>query len=271
MRYSPEIIAALDALPMHPVFLCDLNAGVIAVAQRFDARDSIDRYTSAESNETYGFPCAQSSAAIRRMLDAAAEKLGVLVDFSPLYAVLERPCAGFRGFARGPHDGLEALVDLALSSGHVVIDRTPQDDCAIEQLVAAIHLALFGTLPLNVAGQYRGCPLCAEGARNGRSILGETLAGANVSGALRPGFQYPGPHARAGAILDGRESIFLPPEMAALRLGIAAKPLIAGITERQRAALERFHPQMVRDAIALGLMPATDGVDVAASAAGGLA
>jgi hypothetical protein len=91
MRYSPEAVQALEMLPTHPVFQCDLNAGVIAIALRFDARDSADRHTSRETQKTYGFPCAQSANAIRRTLVAAARKLGALVDFSPIIAVLEPP------------------------------------------------------------------------------------------------------------------------------------------------------------------------------------
>jgi hypothetical protein len=47
-----------------------------------------------------------------------------------------------------------------------------------------MHLALFETLPLTVAGKMRDCILCADGYRNGQSLLGQRIAGANISGAL---------------------------------------------------------------------------------------
>jgi hypothetical protein len=264
MRYSAEAVQALEALPTHPVFQCDLNAGVIAIALRFDARDSADRHTSRETQKTYGFPCAQSANAIRRTLVAAARKLGALVDFGPIIAVLSRPCDGYQGDDRGLHDGLEALADLALHSGHVIVGQSPHDDAAIEQLLSAMHLALFETLPLTVAGKMRDCILCADGYRNGQSLLGQRIAGANISGALRPGFVYPGTFARAGGILDGRLSVFLTPEVAALRLAIAAMPFIADIDASTRAHLERFHPEMVQDALRLGILKAREAIDICA-------
>jgi hypothetical protein len=258
MKRSPEALAALDSLPNHPVFLCDLNAGVIAIALRFHARDSIDRYTSAESNKTYGFPCAQSSAAIRRTLEVAAEKLGALVDFSPILAILERPCAGHVGFDRGLHDGLEALADLALHPGHVVLDRHGwADDVPIEQLLGAIHLALFGSLPLIQHRRASGCPDCDKSLALGASrILAETLAGANISGSLRPGLRAPGLLVHAAAVLEGRESVFISPEKAALRLAVAAKRIVDTIDPAERAHLERFYPELVREAVDSASYPA---------------
>lgn len=270
MRYTPEIVAALDALPPHPVFLCDLNAGVTALALRFDARDQSDR--SFGSSE-HGYPGNHNSVKMTALLNEAATQLGPLVDVTPLTAMFARDSGGpvHPGATDYLHDGLECLVALGCDPRHVVIDMNEADNLAIAQFLGAVHLALFGRLPIALDGKVVGCHDCARYRTcDGRPWSGEILAFAHTRTELSPNYRIPSRIERDAHCVEGGNPFFGVIGKAALRLAIRANEAVRALTPREIDAATHYSPELVAKARALGILRDTTSADVAATAMGGL-
>ncbi len=178
--------AALAALPAHPVFGTDLDEGIVAVAVRFDARH--------QTNAGSPFPTPENCYILLLLLELAqSTPLGALVDFSPLMVLL---CEGRRGFERtrrGLHESLDCLAQLAMDPGHVITPDDPHADLAIQRLLAALHMAIFESMPLSVrAGDILGCKACANMRyQSGPSWIARVVGEAHAAGRLAPGYRLP--------------------------------------------------------------------------------
>ncbi len=253
--------AVLAALPAHPVFCTDLDDGIVAAALRLDARDQNDG----------GFPSPDTCFLMLALLETAqATPLGALVDFSPLTILLSARSQGYDRRERDPHDALDCLAQLTMSRGHDITPDDPRADLAIERLLAALHLALFGTLPLSVRGRAPlGCGTCAEDRScSGPSWIARVVGDAHLAGRLSPAYRPATPLERAASAAEYAGPFSTVREEGVLRLAVRAMELVAALTPQDVARVERWHPVLVERARALGvlappLLPAPPALEVA--------
>jgi len=256
-------LVAIAQLPSHPVFLTDLNAGVVALAIRFDVRDA---HTRDGSTSDYSFPGFDNALQISNVLNLVAARLGPLVDVTPLLAVLARCTDGPRHPKRDAHRQLETLTALGCDPGHVIIEHTDEDDLAIERFLAAAHLALFRTLPTQVDDKILGCVECAA-YRNedgtpyvggGRPWTGSVIGSANTRGHLAPGFRLPTKLEEDARWAQSR-CIFLGVQARhALELALIAPTIIGQIEQRELAYIEANDPGLWARARTFGLVQDTE-------------
>lgn len=254
-NFTDSQLTTIATLPPHPVLLCDLNAGVIALAHRFDARDQSDR--NGRSDE-HGFPGNHNSVKMTALLDAAAKRLGSLVDVTPLTALFARESGGpvHPGATDCLHDGLECLAALGCDPRHVVIDMTEDDNLAIARFLAAVHVALFALVPMAVDGKVVGCFDCARYRTcDGRPWSGEVIAFANTRGELSPDHRIPTRSERDARVIEGGNPFFGVVGKAALRLAIRANEAVAALSPSEIDAAGRYSPELVAKARALGMLP----------------
>jgi hypothetical protein len=260
--FTDAQLAAIAQLPSHPVFLTDLSAGVVALAIRFDVRDTDTRRD--ESN--YSFPGFDNAQQISNVLNLVAGRLGALVDVTPLLAVLARCTDGPRHPERDAHHQLETLAALGCDPGHVIIETTDADNLAIERFLGAAHLALFGMLPTQVGEKIVGCEDCAtyhnaDGSPyrgGGRPWTGSVIGEANTDGHLAPGYRIPSA-LEADARWAQRKCIFVGVRARhALELALIAPTLVAELEPRDLAYIEANDPALWARARAFGLVHDTE-------------
>ena len=238
--------AAMATLPAHPAFCTDLDAGVIATAVRFCARDQSDG----------GFPSPDSSLLMLAMLEAAqVTPLGALVDLSPLTALLRARSFEYGGHERDLHDALDCLAQLAMNPWHDITPADPHAELAIEWLLAALHLALLGTLPLTMRGQAAlGCASCAAyDSRGGPSWIAHVVGDAHLAGRLSPAYRPATPLERAASAAEYAGPVCTLRE-GVLHLAVSAAELVARLTPADIARVSRWHPALVERARALGVL-----------------
>jgi len=255
---SPAQVVAIAQLPPHPVFLTDLDAGVIALAIRFDVRDAHTRHDGSDR----GFPGLDNAEQIKNVLATIAKRLGPLVDVSPLVAVLDRAADGIRHPERDLHDQLDTLAALGCDPGHVIIRETEEDDLAIARFLAAAHLALFGTLPVQVNDRIVGCTECAlyrtvDGrpyTGGGRPFTGQVIGTANSRGELAPGYRISTRSERDARSMEEPSPFSGLQATATLRLLLRAYAVAGELTSYEIEHAARFHSEIVLNARALGLI-----------------
>lgn len=241
--------AALSTLPAHPVFLTDLNAGVVALALRFHARNQYDPYHPGGDN------CFLMLQTLK-----AAQRTGLanIVDFTPLTSFLSERSLGHDRVDRDQHEGLECLAQLGCHPGHVILPDDPEADLAIERLLAAMHLALFDTVPLTVAGASTiGCNLCALYAgqpSSARPWIGRVVGDANLNGHLSPRYHVPSELEQAARHAERESLVTTLKPNAVLFLALRSRELVARLTKDAIALTAEWHPSIVESARSCGIL-----------------
>jgi hypothetical protein len=241
--------ATLAALPTHPVFLSDLDEGIVAVAVRFHVRD--------QNDAGYPFPSAENCYVLLLMLEAAhSTALGALVDFSPLTVLLREHSLGFERGHHGLHETLDCLAQLALNPAHVVTPDDPQGDLAIQRLLAALHLTLFGNLPLTLPkGESLGCKACAQVAyHGGASWIARVVGEAHAAGRLAPGYRLPTALELAAGAAEYDGPFAGIRAHGILQLSVRAAELLSALGASELALLADWHGPLLDRARELGLL-----------------
>ncbi len=140
---------------------------------------------------------------------------------------------------------------------HQVTPDDRHEDLAIERLLGALHLALFGTLPVAIRGMASvGCSSCAEVRYAGGPFWVARVVGeAHSGGRLAPGYRCASALEMAAGDAEYAGPFSGIRAHDILRLAVRAAELVATLSAKDVAGIAYWNGALIDRARALGVLP----------------